>query len=259
MSSDYIQAATILLLRDEPAFEVLMVERHANIEFAGGAMVFPGGRMEASDADKAWLAHCDGLEQTPEHEISHRVAAIREAFEETGMLLARKDGEFLGREAMNFEDLRGSVEEKDALFLELICKEKLKLALDALHLFARWRPPKEATHKRFDTWFFAAKAPPKQQARPDGGEATDVIWTQPKDVLADKDAGRRKMIFPTTRNVELLGVSNNTEEAIAFANERPIRPVTPAPETRDGVAYLTIPEDLGYPVTAELLETAFRI
>lgn len=259
MSADYIPAATIILLRDEPQFQALMVERHADIAFAGGAMVFPGGRIEKSDESHEWFECCDGVNETPAEEIAPRIAAIREAFEETGILLARRDGAWIGEEASAYDALRDEVENQDAKFIELIRSEKLSLALDALHLFARWRPPKEATHKRFDTWFFAAKAPDGQIARADGGEATEIIWTAPKDVLADKEAGRRKMIFPTARNVELLGVSNSAEEVLRFADERPIRPVIPQVRERDGVPYLTIPGNLGYPVTEELLETAFRI
>jgi 8-oxo-dGTP pyrophosphatase MutT (NUDIX family) len=259
MTDAYIPAATILLLRDEPDFEVLMVERHADIAFAGGAMVFPGGRMEKSDQDPAWAALCDGYCEAPEDERAPRIAAIREAFEETGILLARRDGEMLGKDGVQFEGLRKTVEVQDEEFFKLIKREGLTLALDQLRLFARWRPPKEATHKRFDTWFFAAKAPDRQSARADGGEATDIVWTTPAGVIADKEAGRRKMIFPTARNVELLGVSRCASEALAYAETRQIRPIMPAREERDGVQYVTIPKDLGYPVTEELLETAFRI
>lgn len=259
MTDAYIPAATILLLRDEPQFEVLMVERHADIAFAGGAMVFPGGRIEDSDRDEAWAGHCDGIKETPEEERAPRIAAIREAFEETGVLLARRHGELLGEEAGRFDALRKRVEEKDDEFLKLVKHEGLTLALDELCLFARWRPPKEATHKRFDTWFFAAKAPARQQPQPDGSEATDIAWTTPARVISEKAAGKRKMIFPTARNVELLGVSTSADEVLAFAEKRAIRPVIPAIKVRDGVKYLTIPEDLGYPVTEELLETAFRI
>ncbi len=259
MSDDYIPAATIVLLRDEPAFQVLMVERHADIAFAGGAMVFPGGRIERSDEDRAWSEFCDGEDGVPAAEIGPRIAAIREAFEESGILLARRDGELLGDEAKTFCNLRSQVEQDDQKFVELIRREGLSLALDELRLFARWRPPVEATHKRFDTWFFAAKAPPAQEASADGGEATSLIWTAPADVLADRDAGRRKMIFPTSRNVELVSVSDSADQVLRFAEKREIRPVIPEIVRRDGVPILTIPTDLGYPITEEPLATAFRI
>ena len=77
--SESIPAATVILLRDEPAFEVLMVERHADISFAGGALVFPGGRIDAGDGNPAWRDFCDGLDDAPDEEIAPRIAAIREA------------------------------------------------------------------------------------------------------------------------------------------------------------------------------------
>ncbi|MEO1136512.1 MAG: NUDIX hydrolase, partial [Pseudomonadota bacterium] len=79
MIEDLIPAATIILLRDKPAFEALMVERHADIAFAGGALVFPGGRIDQGDMDPRWADHCDGFDRVPEAERAPRIAAIREA------------------------------------------------------------------------------------------------------------------------------------------------------------------------------------
>src|ERR1700684_952579 len=82
-------AATILLLRDEPAFEVLMVRRHHQIEFASGALVFPGGKTHAGDHDPDWAGKTIGWERTPPDQRALRIAAIREVYEEAGVLLAR--------------------------------------------------------------------------------------------------------------------------------------------------------------------------
>ncbi len=256
-----IPAATVLLLRDDPAFEVLMVERHADISFAGGALVFPGGRIDKGDADLAWADHCDGLKATPEEQIAPRIAAIREAFEETGILLARERGakRFVGDAfAQSVDHWRREVEEDDAKFLELVRQEDLILAADALCLFARWAPPAAATHKRFDTWFFAARTPPGQQAREDGNEATEAVWLSPGAALEARDREERKMIFPTVRNVELLNVSNSAEEVFSFAQRRKIEAVQPEVIERDGQHYVSIPDGLGYPVTEEKLESAMR-
>ncbi|WP_425408662.1 NUDIX hydrolase [Hyphococcus sp.] len=258
MNRTYIPAATIIFLRDKPEFEVLMVERHAEIAFAGGAMVFPGGRIEESDSAQEWRALCNGADDCPEEQFGPRIAAIREAYEETGLLLATRNGEPIGAEAEQYNEQRLTIENDDAQFLKLIGDNNLKLELDGLHLFARWRPPVEAKHKRFDTWFFVAKAPERQHATADGGEAVKLIWSPPAKLLADREAGRRKMIFPTVRNVELLNVSHSAEDVLSFAKERDIRPVTPARMRRDGIDYLTIPADMGYPVTEELLEKALR-
>ena len=261
MTDNTIPAATILLLRDEPTFEVLMIERHADIKFAGGAMVFPGGRIDDADGLPEWKAHCRGLEARDPAEHAPRIAAIREAFEETGILLARNaDGAMIDDQfADSLDDHRSDVEHDAAVFFELIHSENLQLACDTLHLFARWQPPKEAKHRRYHTWFFAAKTPLGQNAREDGNEATDVLWTTPQGVLDARDSGERKMIFPTVRNVELLNVSNNAEAVFAFAEQRQIEAVEPRVVERDGSQFVTIPNNLGYPVTEEPIETAFRI
>jgi len=257
MTDGCIPAATILLLRDDPAFEVLMVKRHADIAFAGGAMVFPGGRIEESDRDARWGRYCAGYEDIDMDQRGPRVAAIREAFEETGVLLAMKDNAPLP-DVSAFASDRKVVEDNDAAFYELVRDNELVLTLDALHLYARWRPPAGVAHRRYDTWFFAATSPVTQEASPDGGEATEVVWAAPADVLMERDAGRRRMIFPTSRNLELLAKSDSAGAVFAYAAERPIRPVEPRIVARDGAHFLTIPNDLGYPVTEEALEAAMR-
>ena len=252
-----IPAATVLLLRDNPELEVLMVQRHADIGFAGGAMVFPGGRVDPGDANDEWREHADGLPEDPVMAAA-MVAAARESFEEAGILLARKgDAMVDGDVTLALNDQRAAVEADDALFLDLIKREGMRLACDCVSLFAHWVPP-PAMHKRFDTLFFAAAMPPGQEAREDGNEATEAVWLTPAAALAACEDGSRKMIFPTSRNVELLGVSQSVDEALAFAKERKIVQVQPKVVERDGAQFLTIPDDLGYPVTAERLETAFR-
>ena len=259
MTEPYIPAATILLLRDAPGLEVLMVERHADIAFAGGALVFPGGRIDPGDLEPGWAAHCAPADGVPRDQIGPRIAAIREAFEETGILIARDGDGFVSNErASGLDDWRAKIEADDSLFIEMIRREGLALAIDALVYYARWRPPAQATHKRFDTWFFAAKSPPGQEAREDGNEATETLWIAPHDAVAAVDAGARKMIFPTRRNVELLGVSSNAQDALDYAAKRKIEIVQPAVDKRANGVFVTIPDHLGYPVTEEDIETAFR-
>jgi len=256
-----IPAATILLLRDAPAFEVLMVERHADISFAGGALVFPGGRIGDGDHDPAWSDHCGGLDAAPTEQRGPRIAAIREAFEETGILLACEAGEagFIGGARQHaLGEWRAIVENDDRKFLDLIRRENLTLMCDALHLFARWVPPPAARHRRYDTWFFAARTPAGQEACEDGNEATEAIWISPADALSERDSGKRKMIFPTSRNVELLGVSDCADGVLEFAAQRKIAPVQPEIIERGGARFLAIPDDLGYPITQEPLESALR-
>lgn len=233
-----------------------MVERHKNISFAGGALVFPGGRIDAGDSDPRWIDCAHGLNEAPDDQYAPRVAAIREAFEETGVLLARRQGERTlidDDHARSLGQWRKPVEKDDAEFLRLIMREGLELACDALHLFARWSPPRNADHRRYDTWFFAAKAP-VQEAREDGEEATEIVWFSPQEALAANARGERKLIFPTLRNIELLGVSDSADAAIDFAGRRKIERIQARRVKREDGVYVTIPAGMGYPVTEQRLD-----
>jgi 8-oxo-dGTP pyrophosphatase MutT (NUDIX family) len=246
------------LLRDEPAFEALMIARAERSIFAGGALVFPGGRVDPGDADPAWAEHCVGL--SAERALAAaQVAAIREAFEEAGVLLARgPSGALLDADEVRaLSPWRANVERDDGLFLTLVRRHELTLAVEALVLFAHWIAP-PGLHRRFDTLFFAAPFPPGQDVLEDGDEATEAVWISPQAAIEARAAGTRKIIFPTARNLELLGVSRSTAEALDHARRRTIRPVVPEAKMRDGVMFLTLPDDLGYPVMEEALETAMR-
>ncbi|MEX0645083.1 MAG: hypothetical protein WD076_07220 [Parvularculaceae bacterium] len=260
MTDEPIPAATVLLLRDAPAFEVLMVKRHADIGFAGGAIVFPGGRIDPGDHEPRWATRASGLEPSI---APAQVAAIREAFEETGVLIAREGKRGAGAplidgdRAAALEPWRRAIEKDDSKFIAMMREENLALACDQLCLFAHWVAP-PGLHRRFDTMFFAAQSPPGQRAVEDGGEATEVLWIAPADAIEARRRGERKIIFPTARNIELLGASDCAEAVFAAARGRKIEPVTPILEMREGVAWLTIPKDLGYPVTEEILDPTLR-
>jgi len=252
-----IPAATVMLLRDSPAFEVLMIERHASIGFAGGALVFPGGRVSNSDASDRWSEYARfssaGLE-------SARIAAIREAFEETGILLARRRGATELIDGENVADLnhwRKRSEREAGALLELCEREGLTLACDLLTHFAHWTAP-PGLHRRFDTHFFVAVTPSGQVPLEDGDEATETLWVRPADAIAAGHSGARKIIFPTARNLELLALYSSAEAAIADCGRRRIERIQPSIEMKAGVPHLTIPEGLGYPVTEEPLESALR-
>src|SRR5436305_7314416 len=134
-------AATILLVRDDPQFEVLMVKRHHQIDFASGALVFPGGKTHAGDHDPAWEGRVVGWERTAPEKRALRIAAIREAYEEAGILLARHaDGEaFRGDERAG--PARDDVAHDRRPFIDLVSELDVNLDLDALTVFARWITP----------------------------------------------------------------------------------------------------------------------
>lgn len=254
MDDTLFTAATILLVRDgTDGLEVMMVERHANIGFAGGAMVWPGGKVDPADFDDGWLDAADGLAGLEPEERAARIAALREAYEETGILLATRNGEPIGKQALDLTDMRMRVDRDATLFQPLVRGHGLKLATAELHPFARWIPP-PALHKRFDTRFYLTPVPVDQDGVQDGNEAVDLVWIKPQVALDDLAAGRRKIIFPTARNLELLALSKTVAEALADLAVRPKGIVQPVIE--NGV--LKIRADLGYPVTEEKLDTAMR-
>jgi 8-oxo-dGTP pyrophosphatase MutT (NUDIX family) len=247
-------AATILIVRDgDHGLEVLMVERHANIGFAGGALVWPGGKIDPADYDAGWLEAATGLSGFEADERAARVGALREAYEECGLLLATRDGQGVGAHADSLTDMRQRVDKDASLFQPLVRGHGLTLCTHDLHPFARWIPP-PALHKRFDTRFYLARLPEGQTPVQDGTEAVDIIWIRPQDGLDQLAAGARKIIFPTARNLELLALSSSVEAAFTDLAARPQGIVQPIIE--DGA--LHIRTDLGYPVTSERLDSALR-
>jgi 8-oxo-dGTP pyrophosphatase MutT (NUDIX family) len=244
-------SATILLLRDTPQFEVLMVKRHNQIDFASGALVFPGGKTEAGDADPAWSEHCaDWADYAPD-ERTLRIAAIREAFEEAGLLLAAGAGGLWSSDAEAM-DARVLVERGERAFIDLVKSLNIKLNLSALTRFARWITP-VMMPKRFDTHFFLAVAPVDQLAICDGRETVDAEWLTPEEALALAETGARTIIFPTRMNLKLLGESQDAGAAVDAARRRPEVVVTPWVEKRPAGSVLVIPPDAGYgPVEEDL-------
>ena len=246
-------AATILILRDDPAFEVLMVKRHHQIDFASGALVFPGGKTHAGDDDPAWAGHVLGWGDFDAVQRGLRIAAIREVFEEAGILLARHtDGSAMGDDVAPMA-VRKAVDAGTTAFLDVVKDLDAKLDLHALTVFARWITP-PLTPKRFDTWFYAAHAPADQLAACDGRETVDAEWIAPSEVLRLAAAGERKVIFPTRMNVQLLAESTSAEDCLAQARARTLVTVLPQIQSRDSGRVLVLPPDAGYGVVEEPLE-----
>jgi 8-oxo-dGTP pyrophosphatase MutT (NUDIX family) len=242
-------SATILLLRDTPAFEVLMVKRHHQIDFASGALVFPGGKMHAGDQDPAWADHCLGWDAFDDEQRVLRIGAIREAFEEAGILLAdRRDGSTFG-EACDMA-VREAVDRGETAFLDVVRDLGVQLRLDALTVFARWITP-VMMPKRFDTWFYAVRAPSDQVAACDGRETVDAEWIAPAEILRLEAAGERTVIFPTRMNVQLLAEAQDAADCVARAGARTLVTVLPKVEVRDGERFLVLPPDAGYGAVAE--------
>jgi 8-oxo-dGTP pyrophosphatase MutT (NUDIX family) len=246
-------AATLLLLRDgADGIEVLMTARHEESGFAAGALVFPGGKVDPGDG--ALRRFCPGSEGLDDTALGFRVAAIRETFEESGILLARNAGAEAVLSAAEFEALRRHHAEAGTApgFAALIAAAGLVLASDALVPFAHWITPVDRP-KRFDTHFFLAPAPVDQVAVHDGREAVETVWTTPAATLEAADRERVKLVFATRMNLVKLGRSRTVAEALAAAARERI--VTVCPEifkTPEGPA-IRIPAEAGYGVSQMLV------
>jgi 8-oxo-dGTP pyrophosphatase MutT (NUDIX family) len=245
-----LPAATILLLRDAPALEVLMVKRHHQIDFASGALVFPGGKTHAGDADPRWEERTLGWGAALPEKRPLRIAAIREAYEEAGILLARYLDGSPFRGDPRADAAREEIAADRRPLLDLVTQLDVYLDLEALSVFAHWITPK-LTPKRFDTWFYVTHAPEDQVALHDGQETVDAEWIAPGEAIRLADAGQRTVIFPTRMNLKLLAEASSAEDAVRRAQAR--RVVTVEPQIVDGPAgrVLRLPADAGYGTVEE--------
>lgn len=245
-------AATILLLRDEPEFQVLMVKRHHQIDFASGALVFPGGKTHQGDHDQGWADHVAGWDAFDAEQRILRIGAIREAFEEAGILLAERHDGSPFAEPCGL-DVREAVDKGEVHFLDVVRDLGVRLRLDSLTVFSRWITP-VMMPKRFDTWFYTVRAPADQIAACDGRETVDAEWISPGEVLRMEASGERTVIFPTRMNVQLLREANSAADAVARAANRTLVPVLPKVEQRGEGRFLVLPSDAGYGEVAEPME-----
>jgi 8-oxo-dGTP pyrophosphatase MutT (NUDIX family) len=238
-------AATVLLLRDGAnGIEVFMQVRHRDLKFASGALVFPGGRVDPEDhalaADAALSPATAGLDR-PGGAL--RVAAIRETFEESGVLLARPRGEAA---LVSAERLR-NVSAGAHGFVQMLTDAGLVLAADLLVHFARWITPVH-NPRRFDTHFFALAAPVDQLAAHDGTESVESMWIAPRDVVAGSEAGRFKLVFATLMNLRRLDRYMTVAEALEAAAHTKVVTVTPELVARGegNIRQMRIPAEAGY-------------
>jgi 8-oxo-dGTP pyrophosphatase MutT (NUDIX family) len=259
-------ASTILLLRDSAVrdvdgkgrddgksrdeIEVFMMVRHYEIDFSSGALVFPGGSVDKSDneiiANPALYTGAEGLD---ERALSFRIAAIRETFEESGILLARPIGSNQLVDAKRAREIeaasRAALCEGKITFPEVLTDSGMLLALDELVPYAHWITP-EGMPKRFDTWFFLAAAPPEQLGAHDGKESTDSIWVSPREAVEGGATGRFKLPFPTTRNLIRLGKQPNVKAALDDSRGREVVTVMPVMTKTATGRQLRIPREAGY-------------
>lgn len=223
-------AATVILVRDAPDLEVLMLRRRDESLFAGGAYVFPGGALDAADHEVARRAEpTRGVTGRDDDDASERLgvdggglaywmAAVRECFEEAGLLIARTSDGAPADPAL-VERLgvhRPDVEAGRRDFAAMVHDAGLEVALDDVCYFAHWITP-VGPPRRYDTRFFVAVAPPGVKASPDGTETTEARWTTPGDALAAYAVEAIDLIFPTLRSLAVLDRFDTSDEVMAAA------------------------------------------
>ncbi len=217
-------AATIVLMRDgSEGMEVFMVVRHHAIDFASGALVFPGGRVDDNDFALAKnAALCPNPNGVDSEAMAFRLAAIRETFEECGVLFARPvhSAALIGGTALREVERthRAALAEGGISFDSVLTAYDLRPATDLLTHFAHWITPRNQP-KRYDTHFFLAEAPAEHLAVHDGTESVDSLWITPAQAIADTVAGRFKLVFATQMNLMKLVRYKTTADAISATRE----------------------------------------
>jgi 8-oxo-dGTP pyrophosphatase MutT (NUDIX family) len=247
-------ASTVVLARrSSGGFEVFLVRRHDNIAFMGGAHVFPGGRVDDADYADDPLAWCDGgadprmRDRSVAEAIAFHVAAVRELFEEAGVLLARgADGQMVriaGDAVTRFDAYRRGLLDGSVTLREIVGREQLRLALDALALFAHWVTPFVET-RRFDTYFFLAVAPESQTATHDEQETTHGVWVAPGEALERCLRNEIALPPPTWTTLRALSRFATVEDAWRWARRQPVPLIQPCfQENPDGSRVVLLPGD----------------
>jgi 8-oxo-dGTP pyrophosphatase MutT (NUDIX family) len=245
-----IPAATVVIFRNCPEGgppQLLMVQRSKEMRFAGGAAVFPGGRIDPADYELA-------AKLAPEADplvAAAKLAGIRETLEETGLAIA-VTRPVSAKEAV---EARAHLLEQGAL-APVLERFDWQLNLDALAPWAHWCPPRDGA---FDTRFFLADlGTGAVDITVDATENTRLFWSSAAHALTLAEQGEITLIFPTKRNVERLALANSFAEASAYAARFPIDVLYPRVEFREGEDWLLVPEGYGYPVRGEPKRLAKR-
>lgn len=247
-----IPAATVIIFRRAPGGgppQILMVIRSRSMSFAGGAAVFPGGRVDDADRELAATLGLDDIE-----EAAHRIAAIRETLEETGLVIGLEGAV----DAAAAQRARALLLECDRLDTVM---ETMGWTLDlsALVPFARWYPRNERLPRVFDTRFYLADlGTGAVEVAVDATENTRLFWSSATDALEAAERGDIAIIYPTRRNLERLAQFEDFAAARAHAETIPVRVITPFLDRSGGEPELCIPEDAGYPVTREKMGSVMR-
>jgi len=248
-------AATVILLRQAPGVEAFLLQRTDALEFAPGACVFPGGSVDESDGDGqiGWAGRsaaefASWLNTSAERARTLVCAAVRETFEESGVLLAGPSPTELVQDSAALADDRRSLLDGSCSLAELLGRRGLVLRADLLTPWARWVTP-EFSPRRFDTWFFASPMPPGQVTAVTGHEPAESVsgtWMKPPDALEAARAGQITLLPPTA--VTLAELAGHQDVASILAQRRVIAPLLPKVIVEQERAWLALPEAAKYPL-----------
>jgi 8-oxo-dGTP pyrophosphatase MutT (NUDIX family) len=250
-------ASTVILVRrgqpvGEP-WQCFMVRRHVLSDFAADVFVFPGGKVDEGDYDERLAMYVvghpaiDGAGDGLSTWRALRLAAVRELFEEAGVLLATRDGDLadLSGHQEQYSRLRQELQSGDTTLLEMAQSQGLRYPLDRLHPFSRWITPEPFT-RRYDTRFFVAYMPPHQEPLHDALETTDSVWIAPDKALEEYSAGRFPLVFATEKHLERMARYRSIEDLIASTAASDLEPVMPKVVEDGGTERFLIPGDPGY-------------
>ncbi|MFI8069763.1 MULTISPECIES: NUDIX hydrolase [unclassified Streptomyces] len=244
------RAATVMLLKDGPSGTVVhMLRRRASMAFAGGAYAYPGGGVDPRDDEhhihwagptRAWWAARLGVDETTAQAIV--CAAVRETYEEAGVLLAGPTSESVVGDTTGaeWEADRAALVARDLSFAEFLERRGLVLRSDLLGAWTRWITP-EFEPRRYDTWFFVAALPEGQRTRNASTEADRTVWIRPQDAADGYDKGELLMMPPTIATLRQLTAYGTAADALAGAPDRDLTPVLAQARLVDGEIVLSWP------------------
>jgi 8-oxo-dGTP pyrophosphatase MutT (NUDIX family) len=262
-------AATVLLLRNGGSgLEVFMLRRNLNSDFVGGAYVFPGGAVDPADRSSDLEAVCQGRTDAEASRrlgidaggLAYWVAAVRESFEEAGVLLAYdQSGEIVHLDdpdnVARWAEHRGQIDRGERRLVELCAAEGLRLAVDGMHYFGHWITP-EGAPRRYDTRFFLAAEPPGQTPLHDDHEVIANVWIRPSDALEQHAAGEFMMLPPTISSLRAVARFTTAEQALDAATEiTDVPTIEPRILAVDGGMRIVLPGDEGYDGPALLADS----
>jgi 8-oxo-dGTP pyrophosphatase MutT (NUDIX family) len=245
-----IASASILLLRDGPeGLEVLMQQRHEEVGDFSGALTFPGGKVVPADSSAAVRERADGSETHSDDDLAYAASAVRETFEECGVLLARQaatgpliDGDTV---ANTFAD-RPALDAQDLALGDFLTKHDLRLALDRITPWSHWITPVFAP-RRYDTWFYVAALPDGQVADADSGETAEMIWIRPQAAVDAAEAGDRSLYLATRLNLLELIPFSTVNDVLGHARDKDIRVAQPERvKAADGADLMRLDAEAGY-------------